>query len=219
MLLKRVVPSAGVYAERRHQGGLRGWRRSPSVTARPDRVQEKHKTERALRKLVKAGWRSVYDIQGRYGNLDHVTVGPGGAYLLDSKSLQGEVEIYAGAPRLKRRHDPETQADFRRVRQRVLHAAARLSENLEQSTGERIWVQAVVVLWSDFPAGVVDEGRCVFVHGAKLRGWLRARPPRLSPRQVEQIATAVQEMGQEADAAASGDPAAAGFNASRPSVS
>jgi hypothetical protein len=180
MLLKRAEPSAGRYA---------------------DCAECEHKTEKALRKLAKAGWHSVHDIQGRYGNLDHVTIGPGGAYLLDSKNLQGVVEIYAGAPRLKRRHDPEAQADFRRVRQRALHAAARLSENLERSTGERIWVQAVVVFWSEFPAGIVDEGRCVFVHGSKLRSWLRARPPRLSPRQIEHLAATVQEMGREGEEA------------------
>jgi hypothetical protein len=199
MLLKRAEPSAGRYAERRHQRGLRSWTGNLGVLGRPECVEEKYKTERALRRLAKAGWHSVHDIQGRHGNLDHVTIGPGGAYLLDSKNLQGVVEIYAGAPRLKRRHDPEALAEFRRVRQRALHAAARLSENLEQSTGERIWVQAVVVFWSEFPAGIVDEGRCVFVHGSKLRSWLRARPPRLSPCQIEQIAAAVQEMGREGE--------------------
>jgi hypothetical protein len=164
-------------------------------------AEGERKTEKALRRLAKAGWRSVHDIQGRYGNLDHVTVGSGGAYLLESKNLQGVVEIYAGAPRLQRRHDPDAQTDFRRVRQRALHAAARLSENLEQGTGERVWVQAVVVFWSEFPAGIVDEGRCVFIHGSKLRSWLRARPQRLSADQIERIAGAVQEMGLDGETA------------------
>jgi hypothetical protein len=170
-------------------------------------AEGERKTEKALARLEKTGWRSVHDIQVRYGNLDHVTVGPGGAYLLESKNLRGMVEIYAGAPRLKRRHDPEAQGDFRRVRQQALHAAARLNENIAQSTGERIWVQAVVVLWSEFPAGVVDEGRCVFIHGSRLRGWLRARPQRLSPGQIEQIAGVVEEMRLVGDGEGEGEAA------------
>jgi hypothetical protein len=31
--------------------------------------------------------------------------------------------------------------------------------------GHRVWVQAVVVFWSRFPEGLVEDDRCVWVHG------------------------------------------------------
>src|SRR5207248_4840835 len=45
------------------------------------------KTARALRPLERKGWTVCHDIQRRYGNYDHVAVGPSGVYLLETKNL------------------------------------------------------------------------------------------------------------------------------------
>lgn len=156
-----------------------------------DGAEGERKTEKALRPLERGGWRTFHDLQARYGNYDHITVGPAGVFLLESKNLMGTVELRDGMPYLQRRLDPEAKMPFERIRPQALAAAARLKEEIERRTGERTWVQAVVVFWSEFPQGVVDDGRCVFLHGSKLRGWMEGRPARLSEAGVEAIAVGV----------------------------
>src|SRR2546425_1787774 len=41
-----------------------------------DGAEGERKTEKALRKLDRAGLRVVHDVQARYGNYDHIAVGP-----------------------------------------------------------------------------------------------------------------------------------------------
>ena len=53
-------------------------------------------TERELRSVERQGWVVAHDLQGRFGNVDHLVVGPGGVYLLDSKNWSGEVSVANG---------------------------------------------------------------------------------------------------------------------------
>jgi Nuclease-related domain len=156
-----------------------------------DGAEGERKTERVLRPLERGGWRTFHDLQVRYGNYDHIAVGPAGVFLLESKNLMGTVELRDGVPHLQRRLDPEAKASFERIRPRALAAAARLKDEIERRTGQRTWVQAVVVFWSEFPQGTVDDGRCVFLHGSKLRGWLEDKSARLSEAGVEAIAEGI----------------------------
>ena len=130
-------------------------------------------------------------MQARYGNYDHIAVGAKGLFLLETKNLNGTVEIQDGVPRLRRRLDPDASTRLREIRPRALSAAATLKEDLERRTGHRTSVQAVVVLWSDFPQGLVDDGRCVFVHGSRLRAWIDEHPERLDPAKAGQLAAAI----------------------------
>jgi hypothetical protein len=158
------------------------------------------KTEKELRRLERAGWHVAHDVQNGRGNYDHIAVGAAGVYLLDSKNLQGVVDIRGGVPHLARRHDPERTDVFDRVPRRALAGAARLNEEIQARTAHSPWVQAVVVFWSDFPAGVVEDDRCVFIHGPRLRAWLQDRPARLSQVEAEEIVAGIA--GIAADAAA-----------------
>jgi hypothetical protein len=49
----------------------------------------------------------------------------------------------------------------------------------------------VVVVWSEFPAGCVTDGRCVFIHGSRLVDWLARRPHQLDPAETDDVAEAV----------------------------
>lgn len=96
---------------------------------------------------------------------------------------------------------PEIAAQIKsceRIRPRALSAAARLKEDIERRTGHRTWVQAVVVLWSDFPQGLVDDGRCVFVHGPRLRAWMQNRPDRLGDVDVGEISASIASIANGA---------------------
>jgi hypothetical protein len=57
-------------------------------------------------------------------------------------------------------------------------------------------VQAVVVFWCEFPQGLVEDGPCVFVHGARLADWMCARAATLEGRMTGQVAEAVEEMAR-----------------------
>ena len=110
-----------------------------------DGAEGERKTEKALGPLEREGWRTFHDVQARYGNYDHIAVGPAGVFLLESKNLMGTVELRDGVPHLRRRLDPEAEVSFGRVRPQPLATAARLKEEIERRSGQRTWVQAVVV--------------------------------------------------------------------------
>jgi Nuclease-related domain len=156
-----------------------------------DGAEGERKTEKALEPLARSGWRVVHDVQARYGNYDHIAVGPAGVFLLETKNLEGIVELRDGVPHLLRRLDPEADTRLDRIRPRALAAAASLKEDIERRTGHRTWVQVVVVFWSEFADGLVDDGRCIFVHGPRLHALMQGRPNRLSQTDAEEIATAI----------------------------
>lgn len=149
------------------------------------------RTEKELRPLERAGWELIHDIQARYGNYDHVAVSQAGVFLLESKNPRGIVTIRDGTPRLVRRLYPGSDERLHDIRSRTLSAARRLNEDIARQTGRSPWVQAVVVLWADFPEGVFEDERCVFIHGSQLRAWLQRRPRRLGQANAEQVAAAI----------------------------
>jgi Nuclease-related domain len=164
-----------------------------------DGAEGERKAEKALKPLERDGWHVVHDIQNGRGNYDHVAVGPGGTYLLESKNLQGVVSVQGGVPHLARRHDPEQAVVFDRVRPLSLASAARLKSEIEQRTGHRIWVQAVVVFWSEFPQGLIEDDRCVFIDGSQLCSWLQSQPTRLSRAEVEKISVGIETAAEDSD--------------------
>ncbi len=146
-------------------------------------------TAKALRALEHDGWVVLHDLDAGRGNVDHIAVGPGGVYLLDSKRLGGSVTVDGGNVTVRRLDDPDLSYQHpgsghllslaRQTHQRVL-ASSRLNT----------WVTPVMVVWAEFPQRFVED-RCVYVHGEELAAWLRSRPPRISPGRVRQVADAV----------------------------
>jgi hypothetical protein len=110
------------------------------------------------------------------------------------------VKINGGVPHLDRRHDPEAREIFERIPRRALASAARLKEEIKEQTQQSIWVQAVVVFWAEFPEGYVQVGKCTYVEGSRLRGWLEGRPQRLSETEVREIGDGVARIAEDADA-------------------
>ena len=101
LMTARLLPwqptfTAGVLAG----GGLTlflwAWDDPPEVIAKWGRgAAGERMTGKALRGLP-ADWYVRHDLQARYGNLDHVVVGPGGVFLLDSKNLGGRALVENG---------------------------------------------------------------------------------------------------------------------------
>lgn len=154
-------------------------------------AEGERKTAKVLEPLERSGFHVVHDVQQRYGNYDHIAVGRAGVFLLETKNPKGVVELRGGVPYVRRRLDPEADNREDRIRPRALSAAIRLKKDIERRTGRRPWVQAVVVFWSDFPEGLVDDGRCIFIHGPRLAAWMQSRPDRPDQVKVEEIASAI----------------------------
>lgn len=188
--------SAGAWLVLR-RGNPRPFRRSPAT------MRAEHRTASALRPLEGAGWHFRHDVRGLDTTYDHVAIGPGGVIVLQSISADGVVTMRGGEPVLEQRLSPNAaprlqrlSADaaprLQRLRPRAVTDASAFRGDVERLAGRRLWVQAVVVLWSDFPAGCVVDGRCVFIHGSRLADWLARRPHQLDPAQTDDVAAAVE---------------------------
>ncbi|MGH2895879.1 MAG: nuclease-related domain-containing protein [Solirubrobacteraceae bacterium] len=155
-------------------------------------MRAEHRTASALEPLQGAGWRFRHDVRGIDTTYDHIAIGPGGVIVLQSISADGVVTMRGGEPVLEQRSSPDAAPRLQRLRPRAVTDAAAFRGDVERLSGRRLWVQAVVVLWSDFPAGCVVDGHCVFIHGSRLAGWLARRPHQLDPAETDHVAAAVE---------------------------
>lgn len=160
-------------------------------------AEGERKTGKALRPMERTGIRVFHDIPRARGNYDHIVVGRAGIFLLETKHFNGIVELRDGDLHLRRRHDPASDTSIERIRPQALAAAVHLKQEIEQRTGLRPWVQVVVVLWADFPEGVIEHGRCLVLHGSKLRPWLESQPSKISQSEAKQIAQAVADVAAQ----------------------
>ena len=159
------------------------WSEPPEYIAKWKRgAAGERMTGKALRRLEREGWRCFHDRDGEYGNLDHVVIGAAGVFLLDSKNLAGEISVEPGG--MTTRHEGAPRDDFTHttLEASMRGAAARLKSRIERTTQLRPWVQAVVVIWGDFPAGVAEGDRVTYVAGDRLADWIGSHQPRLTPR-------------------------------------
>jgi Nuclease-related domain len=163
-----------------------------------DGADGERKTAKALQTLEGDGWSIVHDVQARYGNYDHIVVGRAGVFLLDTKNLNGTVEIREGVPYLHRRDDAEAHTRCVQIRSRTLAGAANLKEEIQRRTGTRLWVQAVVVFWAEFSDGLYEDDQCVFIHGSRLSDWIDERPGKMTDQVTRDVAAAVEDIAAQA---------------------
>lgn len=157
------------------------------------------RTEKALKRLEREGWRVHHDLAAAYGsgNLDHVVIGPGGVFLLDSKNFGGEVTVEADRATVRRLEDPSLSYQYDAGRG-VVPLALDVRDRLKRGTRATQYVHAVVVVWGKFPQQVA-EGRCTYVHGDELVAWLRSQPLRVAPQRVEQFSAVLGALGLPSD--------------------
>jgi hypothetical protein len=142
-------------------------------------------TDQQLASLREAGWQMLRDLDGRFDHYEHVAVGPGGVVLLESHRLARPV------PAVLSDADVATERELTLIRRRALAATANLRDELELLDGRASWVQAIVVVWSEFGPGRVADGRCVLVSGPRLVDWLRRRPGQLPPERTQELVEAL----------------------------
>jgi hypothetical protein len=176
--------------------GPRAGQRRPLVPARTERRPDAaaRRTAAAIGALEQTGWRFLHDVPGLDTTYDHIAIGPGGVILMQSMDPDGVVTMESGEPVLERRSASGAPPRLERLRPRALADAAAFRDGVQRLCGRRLWVQAVVVFWSEFPAGYVADGRCVFIHGPRLAEWMARRPHQLDPRDADAVYTAVQTL-------------------------
>jgi hypothetical protein len=158
----------------------------PEWIARKRRGRDaERRTEKQLRPLERRGWRAVHDIAQPRGNFDHVLAGPGGVFLLETKTFTGQATLSDNGRLVITRGTDERDrwTPVPPIGPTVKRAAFDLREDLVRRTGIR-WVQGVVVLWSDFPGGEATRSGIVYIHGTKLRAWLERQRTELTRGEV-----------------------------------
>jgi hypothetical protein len=177
--------------------GMIAWIRDdpPEFVARWKRGAEgERRTGATLDRLAKHGWHSVHDRAGKWGNLDHIAVGSGGVFLLDSKNLSGTLTVEATGLKADYADAPRDSFTYTRLGGAMRGASAHLKEQLSATTRLTCWVQAVVVIWGHFPEGEAVRDNVAYVSGERLEEWLLRQPGRLSPRDQQLI-----KLGLDAD--------------------
>jgi hypothetical protein len=157
------------------------------------------RTARTLAPLRRHGCVLLHDLPDRRssernlkGNIDHVVVSTAGVFLLDSKRLGGEATTDGEVVHVQMLDDEDESYEMPRLASGMRGRAVRLQEDIAQQTGVAN-VQAVVVFWNPFPAGLVAQGRVVYVEGARLAEWLSQQSPTIAAEQVPLIADAIRE--------------------------
>ena len=153
------------------------------------------RTEVAVQPLQQAGWSFLHGVTGPDGTYDHIAIGPGGLILLESMNPDGVVKMIGSEPVVERA-DGNGTPRVHRLRPTALADATSLRERVQRFAERRMWVQAVVVLWSEFPAGCVVDGRCVYIHGSRLAEWISRRPHQFDEAEAASVGAAVRELAE-----------------------
>jgi hypothetical protein len=157
------------------------------------------KTAKELRKLERDGWYVLHDLPGDRGNLDHVVVGPGGLFLLDSKVRAGMLLIENGV--LTCRYPTLPTSDYTMPGLPwVMKARARdLRNELKMQLGWIVDVEPVVVLWAEFSESKGSLEGVTVLHGSQLVESLREHPRRIAEVDQEPVRRALRAVAQGAD--------------------
>jgi hypothetical protein len=126
------------------------------------------------------GWHVAHDIADGRGNWDHIVIGPSGVYVIDTKAYNGEARVADDALRSGRIRT--SGGTFR-------GQAVRLREALQSDTESVPWVQAVVAIWGEFPQGIVEDPKVVYLEAPRLTEWLQSRRVVLSAERIERLAS------------------------------
>jgi hypothetical protein len=142
-------------------------------------------TAKQIEKLP-ADWHCEHDLTHQHGNWDHILIGPAGVFLLDTKLTN--TTAAAGNDQLRAGRLAYHGATFR-------GSALRIKTALEHHLGNRApWVQALVVIWGDFPQQQHHDHHVTYLSGEQLLPWLTNQPAKLNPPQRAALREALTEI-------------------------
>lgn len=151
----------------------------PHIEAWKRGWEGERRTGRVLERLSRKYWAVIHDIElpDETAHIDHIVIGDAGIFLLDTKWYPGQAELLGGDLLLTYPDDPLEPARPRRLGPRMRAASADLRDRVFEISGTKVWVHAVVVLWTPFPQGVASYENVTYVHASRLVTWLRAQAP------------------------------------------
>jgi hypothetical protein len=185
VLGRQLAPRWGLFL-----GGLvavvTGWglrfRPSPDAAAWRRGAAGERRTARLLDPLERHGWAVLHDlaIPGSRANIDHLVIGPGGVFVIDSKHYRGRLQL-DGSGRLWHGRYPLALA-LRAVDFEADQAAQALVDP------DVVVVPIVAVHGAQVPWGKVVMNGVPVVSARRLPSMLRALPAVLGPERVAALA-------------------------------
>jgi hypothetical protein len=160
--------------------GLR-FRPSPDAVAWRRGAAGERRTARRLAALERHGWAVLHDLAVPRGqaNIDHLVIGPGGVFVIDSKQYRGRLQLDPSG-RLWHGRYPLT-AVLRAVSFEADRAARVLAD-------PQVVVPIVAVHGAQVPWGKVVAHGVPVVSARRLPSMLRALPVVLGPERVSDLA-------------------------------
>ena len=140
-----------------------------------------------LRSCRVDGYKPIHDITGEHFNVDHVLVGPGGVFAIETKFRSGKGEItFRNGEGLFVGERAEEKDCLKQARGN----AAAISQIIKDTCGKREWVTPLVVFVGEWR--VKDDWRDtdlrVFTPD-RLRRYMRNQQPRFKLSEIELIAS------------------------------
>lgn len=147
-------------------------------------------TAQALRARLQKGWHVFDHVPLRHGDVDHILLGPCGAYAFETKATHNEWNLDEPDEWLRR---AVQQATYSADRRRLLLMA--------KESGLRTAVTPVLVLWGRTRGEQREIDGVRVIHGTELPDWRRQLPTdRLDPDAVSRAAAGLQAFVERRDA-------------------
>ena len=140
-----------------------------------------------LEELRSEGYKPVHDIVGNGFNIDHVIVGPGGVFAIETKYRSGRGEItFRNTEGVFVGDRLEEKDCLKQAR----GSAAAIRELIHESCGRRVWVMAIVVFVGDWKIKNKwrDTDTRVFTPDGLLP-YIRDLQPQLTRKDIELISS------------------------------
>jgi hypothetical protein len=166
--------------------GVAGWalrfRPSPETGAWRRGSAGERRTARLLSRLERHGWAVLHDlaVPGSRANIDHLLIGPGGVFVIDSKLYSGKLHLATGGSLWHGRH-PMAPV-LRAVQFEADQAAQVLS-----APGVEV-VPLVAIHGASVPWGKLVVDGVPVVSARRLAELLRRLPAVLGPERVARLA-------------------------------
>ncbi|GAA4509729.1 hypothetical protein GCM10023191_071280 [Actinoallomurus oryzae] len=189
LLVAIAVVVADVVLKNRKESSVEAWRK-PSVAER--------KTERQLRGMEKAGYRTLHaravprDDEGvSDGQIDHLVIGPTGVYAVDSEKWDKRLPVRAMSHRKLFLGPFNKKERLDEARWESEQASKLISEQL----GKEVPVQPSLAIYGPAISWKVLMVRDVDVYaGTRARNYLRRRPKILSSADINDIYEAAERV-------------------------
>jgi len=145
---------------------------------------ERHVAD-VLEELRRDGYKPVHDIVGNGFNVDHVIVGPGGVFAIETKYRSGRGQITFRNSEGVFVGDRLEEKDY--LKQARANAKT-ISDLIHENCGRREWVTPLVVFVGDWK--VKEDWRDTNVRVLtpdRIRRYIGSQQPRLRPNEIELI--------------------------------